>query len=122
MQKSELLLKSHGIYDATVANLVQNQQVLVACHQILGMCLYGQCQQVVVSLVPAKFDLLCGLKTLTDNLHELYERVDFLLGEILSKLRTRGYVTYFSKQLVANNQLDSFITQQVAKAFCLSES
>ncbi len=115
IKESYTTFKRCCIHNTACAYFLQNQQVLVASNQIVGFCFYGQCKQIVISLISTNRNLLLGFKYLSNELHKLYKRLYILLREILREFGTRRNIANLFKEFITKNQLNAFITQQVNK-------
>ena len=113
IMESYRTFKCRSINNTTGSNFLQHQQVLIACHQIMGTSLYGKCQKVIVSFVSAKLYSLSGFKWLTNNLQKLNQRFNIFSWEIFGKFWTSRNLLDFSKQLTTDNQLNALVTQQI---------
>ena len=74
--------KGLDIHNPARFDLFQYQQILVSCNKIVGFGIYGQSQQIIISLIPAKLNLRCWGKLFANDLHELYQGCHFILRKI----------------------------------------
>lgn len=69
-------LKGHHINYTAVLDFLKNQQVLVSCNKIIGTCFYNQVKKIIISLIPAKLNMLLWFKSFS------YDKQKILLSRL----------------------------------------